>query len=258
MLRYNYTVTPENIVTDLEKNLSYDTFRLTRTIAKQYLDEFNVENEIASLYDVNDIKKHFKEFEEGKFNKPLIVKEEAWFKLYESLVKTIAEINDPKTKAEDLVDLEKNKLDLEANINAYESYNKWLTEFYTTIDTNAVDFITKRPTMEGFQYPKTFLNRLIAYKRDTTVRNPETTMADLAKINSFLFSMVGMIYGIQTTTAKAKLPAAEKGLLEYSLNAFKNSQTRADRQLLVEGTGLIDKLLGREVAIADIIDDIKK
>jgi len=258
MLRYNYTVIPKVVVTDTVKNISYNSFNISRDISKHYLDFFDVEKEILSKFDVADIKSHYKNFKEGVFNKTLIAKEEAWYELYKKLVSTIEALNNPGTNVEDLVSLETTKTDLETSITATEAENIWLLEYTTITQDTVLVKASVRPVIDGFVYPKPFLNRLIAYKRDTSVRNAETTIADLAKMNSLLFSMVGMMYKTFTTTDKNKIPPQDRGIIEYALASFKNKETRADRQLLVEGTKLIDRLFKREVEIADIIDIVKK
>ena len=101
------------------------------------------------------------------------------------------------------------------------------------------------------------VKKLIAHERDSKVRNSEDTLADLAKMNSLLFSTVGSIYGTLTSTAKDKIDADTRAIIEYSIAKFADTQTRADRQLAEEGTDLVDKLFAREVQIADIIDELK-
>jgi len=101
------------------------------------------------------------------------------------------------------------------------------------------------------------VKKLIAHERDSKVRNSEDTLADLAKMNSLLFSTVSAIYGTLSDTAKGKIDADMKDVIEYSFAKFADTQTRADRQMAQEGTGLVDKLFEREVQIADIIDNLK-
>lgn len=101
------------------------------------------------------------------------------------------------------------------------------------------------------------VKKLIAHERDLKVRNGEDTLADLAKMNSLLFSTVGAIYGTLSASAKDKIPAETRGVIEYSIQEFDKVQTRADRQLATDGTELVDKLFAREVQIADIIDLVK-
>ena len=102
------------------------------------------------------------------------------------------------------------------------------------------------------------VKKLIAHERDLKVRNGEDTLADLAKMNSLLFSTVGAIYSTLSNSAKDKIPEATRGVIEYSIQEFDKVQTRADRQLKDEGNDLVDKLFSREVQIADIIDAVKK
>ena len=125
--------------------------------------------------------------------------------------------------------------------------NSWLLAY------RGVSTTVKRPVYTG-TIPKAILKQLIATHIDSEVRNPSDTLADLAKMNSLLFSMVAAIYSTLTPTAMSKIPAVDKAVIDYSMARFRAVQTRGDRQLATEGTKLIDKLFDREVAIADIVD----
>lgn len=127
--------------------------------------------------------------------------------------------------------------------------NEWLLP-YRGLSTKVT-----RPVYKG-AIPKAILKQLMAITRDKEIRNGDDTLADLAKMNSLLFSMIGSIYGTLTPTALGKIPAPEKAIIDYALKRFATVQTRGDRQLATEGTALIDKLFDREVAIADMVDSI--
>jgi len=99
--------------------------------------------------------------------------------------------------------------------------------------------------------------KVISSIRNKKVRTVEDSIADLAKMNSLLFSCISAMYGTMSDTAKSKIDEGTKELIDYSVEKFSNTQTRADRQLIKEGTGLVDKLFEREVQIADIIDEVK-
>jgi len=129
--------------------------------------------------------------------------------------------------------------------------NAWLQTY------RGVTTTTQRPTVTAI-IPKPVLKKLVRVVRDKNVRSSEDSIADLAKMNSLLFSMVSSIYGTLSATAKSKIPVAEKGLIDYAITTFSTVQTRADRQLLTEGTALIDKLFKRETDIADIVDVMMK
>jgi len=124
--------------------------------------------------------------------------------------------------------------------------SEWLTT-YRGVTTTAT-----RPVVTGV-IPVYIKKLLAAREIKSQVRGTEDTIADLAKMNSLLFSMVSSIYGTLTVTQKNKIPAPEKAVIDYATTTFTTIQTRADRQLASEGTALIDKLFGREVEIADIV-----
>ena len=92
---------------------------------------------------------------------------------------------------------------------------------------------------------------------NSEVRSVEDSIADLAKMNSLLFSCISAMYGTMSDSAKGKIDEETKTIIDYSVEKFANTQTRADRQLMKEGTGLVDKLFDRETQIADIIDSVK-
>ena len=65
------------------------------------------------------------------------------------------------------------------------------------------------------------------------------------------------MYSAMTDTAKGKIDDRTKEIIDYSVEKFKETTTRADNQLMKEGTQLIDKLFDREAKIANIIDSVK-
>jgi len=151
------------------------------------------------------------------------------------------------TTAEWKADLNAKITEAATNRDAIESLYPWVVA-YRGVTTKAT-----RPVATTV-IPKPILKQLIAAHIDSDVRNPSDTLADLAKMNSLLFSMVGAIYSTLTPTAVGKIPAADKAVIDYAMARFQAVQTRGDRQLATEGTKLIDKLFDREVAIADIVD----
>jgi len=100
--------------------------------------------------------------------------------------------------------------------------------------------------------------KIITNVIDTEVRSVEDSIADLAKMNSLLFSCISAMYNTMTDTAKGKIDDGTKAIIDYSVEKFKETTTRADNQLMKEGTDLIDKLFDREAKIATIISDIKE
>jgi len=129
--------------------------------------------------------------------------------------------------------------------------NPWLKAYRGVATTSTRPVVT--PVI-----PKADIKKIISSERDKDIRNSEDTLADLAKMNSLLFSMVSTIYGTLSTTAKNKIPAAERAVIDYAITKFAAMQTRGDRQLAKEGIVLIDKLFDREEAIADLVDTLIK
>jgi len=180
-------------------------------------------------------------------------------------------------------ELDANKLELDALINSYDLTTeqevrdlltadlKTATDARGVIETSSFDTVVNewltgyrgvttkvtRPVVTG-SIP-TYIKKLIAAREiEHHVRNTDDTIADLAKMNSLLFSMVSGIYGTLSVTQKNKIPAAERAVIDYATTTFATIQTRADRQLIAEGTALIDKLFSREEEIANIVEQIVK
>ena len=89
------------------------------------------------------------------------------------------------------------------------------------------------------------------------VRSIEDSVADLAKMNSLLFSCISAMYGTMSDSAKGKMDVETKTIIDYSVDKFNTTKTRGNQQLMEEGTDLVDKLFEREEKIADIIESVK-
>jgi len=96
------------------------------------------------------------------------------------------------------------------------------------------------------------------HERGITVRALEYIVTNLVMGKTLLLSVVSTIYSTLTTTAKAKIPVAEKAIIDHAVTNWTTTSTRGDRQLKAEGLKLIDKLHTREVAIVDIVDKYNK
>jgi len=151
------------------------------------------------------------------------------------------------TTAEWKADLNAKIKEATTNRDGVENLYPWVVA-YRGVTTKAT-----RPVATA-TIPRDVLKQLIAKQRDAEIRNVDDTLADLAKMNSLLFSVVATIYSTLTPTAINKIPAAEKAVIDYAIKRFTAIQTRGDRQLATEGTKLIDKLFDREVSIADMVD----
>ena len=129
-----------------------------------------------------------------------------------------------------------------------ESKYEWLKS-YRGVKTTSV-----RPEpSKDVKIPKDDIKKLIAYERDRKVRNLEDTAADLAKSASLLMSFVTIIYEALPDNVKNGIPDNEKDFIEYAINKWIQTETRAKMQFSEEGQELIDKLYSREQRIAEIV-----
>ncbi len=88
------------------------------------------------------------------------------------------------------------------------------------------------------------------------VFDSQDSVADNAKMISLLTTIISRMYDTMTTTQKSKIPSADRDVIEYTFNSFKETTTRADSQMVLEGTGLIDKLLSRQANINNILQGV--
>ena len=81
----------------------------------------------------------------------------------------------------------------------------------------------------------------------------EDNHADTAKWASFLTTIVAMLWDVQSEDQKALLPADKREMIDYTLEKFKITDTRADVQFSKEGIGMVDKLIARQAQIGEIV-----
>lgn len=133
-----------------------------------------------------------------------------------------------------------------------ENRYKWLKAFREDVDLNDSSF--NRPVFKDKLLLST-KKEVIRHKINKKVRDVNDTVADLSKMNALLMAMISSIYEVLPESEKDLLNPNRRGLIEYGINKWDNSSTRADRQLAVEGTKLIDRLFNREVETANIVDE---
>jgi len=127
-------------------------------------------------------------------------------------------------------------------------------EFGWLVGYRGLETTTTRPEVSSnIKLTRKDAKKLIAYERDTDVRNSEDSIADLAKMISLSFSAISALWVMVSEEDKAALPPEKKAVIDYAVSKFNDTVTRADEQLAVEGTKLIDKLYSREVNIAGIV-----
>ena len=227
---------------------------------------------------------------EGIADKPTIDIEEKWYKLYNNVVELTTDLQHlkdqltgkPKTIEEDevikvtdsskieeinnlikklegydtstlddngdattihtdgLIDIAEDKL------NKIEVKNPWLLK-YRGVETDV-----ERPVPK-YSVAEHDIKKIIRFERDSEVRDGEDSIADLAKMISLAFSTISALWIMVDDDKKSMLPSDKKAMIDYSVAKFALTETRADSQLLEEGTKLVDKLFSREVNINNII-----
>lgn len=276
MTRFSYILNPE---TNLVERAILETYPTLDILQRG----INAKRALAT------IQKGLLRAYQGVAETNLVSKEEEWYEAHSKIVDLTAELeqlNNPELQEDD------NGVDIpltEEQLNTISDRKRAIlghdettivkdgTDIITHIDGEIEIAVAERDSLEiSFEFLKGYrgettdavrplvtssipwdvTKRLIAYERDQKIRNQEDSIADLAKMNSLLFSMVSAMYTAGTTTMKSNIPAETRGIIEHAITKFSETQTRADRQLAEEGAALIDKLFDREVQIADIIDNI--
>jgi hypothetical protein len=79
------------------------------------------------------------------------------------------------------------------------------------------------------------------------------SLADTTKWLSLLSSVVARMYAILPESQKAQIPAQERAVIEYAIQKFNDSTTRADIQFALEGNQMIDKIFDRQTQLSSII-----
>jgi len=83
--------------------------------------------------------------------------------------------------------------------------------------------------------------------------DPLDMIADAAKMNSLILSMLSRIYASLTEEQKTTFTPEEKALTEFTLVKFSETDTWADIQLKEEGSMMIERLLDRQAEIAIVV-----
>lgn len=199
---------------------------VTRKVLHAYISKNKLEAIKSKKMSVEEYYKAFLSYRNNVANRNIIELEDRWFEAVSS--------NDIVTR-----DL------LESN----HGYLKGLRGERTSL---------KRRLVEVTKLSKEEVKEIIRLSRDVEVRTLEETISDLAKLVSFNYSITRAVYGVMSEEDKNKIDPATRGLIEFSLDKFGTTDTRADRQLKTDGTALITALMTKEEQIADIIDNVKK
>ena len=130
-----------------------------------------------------------------------------------------------------------------------EEITPWLTEL--RLDN---DDLTKIPEIVYVQELHNELaKKVIRHERNITSRDLETTVSDIAKMSSLIFSMVSTIYDSMTDAQKNRIPADERAVIDHAIAMKATTLTRADKQLMVFGLDAVTKLFVKEREITEIV-----
>jgi len=233
--------------------------------------------------DTERVKMVLKEIKIGIKDEPIIKLENEWYEIVSELTKLKLELNSIKDSGtpEDIARIEQltgytvvdysgpmgSKVekyhpglinDLEDKLMELEDKNKWLKPYRglpEEKDRNGEPIL--RPSIELVVLNDNEVKDIIRHARDNEVRDIEDSVADIAKSTSLAFTVIGVLWNLIDEDKKLDLPEETVKLIDYAVEKFNNIETRADKQLLVEGTKLIDKIYDREVKIADIVEKHK-
>ena len=81
------------------------------------------------------------------------------------------------------------------------------------------------------------------------------SVADNAKMISLLFSVLTRIWQALPDDIKSNISEEDKTVIDYAINKFKNTTTRADQEFSIQGEEFINKLMERQAKIAEIIQE---
>ena len=103
--------------------------------------------------------------------------------------------------------------------------------------------------------PKRDKKTLARYDIEQNVFDKHDAIADNAKMISLILTVVSRIYDVLPDSEKDNIDSNERALIEYALDKFKITDTRADKLFATEGTALVDKLMDRQADIANILEE---
>jgi len=83
-------------------------------------------------------------------------------------------------------------------------------------------------------------------------------LADANEMISLLMSTVSVMYSVQSQESLDKIPVDKKAFIEYSINKFADTTTSADVKFAVDPTGTVDKLMGGQASIGQIMSEAGK
>jgi len=250
MIQYEYTIGHDG--------------RIQRSFKEDFSDRNSIKMLLLNNIKMSNISDKFKSYMKGLSLKDRLIIENEWYENLEAIYriednyKVIEEsgIEEEIKNLKELIEYDEENNIISGKILEYinklseiENNHKWLRNYYGEKVQDFPEILEKED--------KELEKDIIASIRNTEVRSVEDSIADLAKMNSLLFSCISAMYSAMTDTAKGKIDDRTKEIIDYSVEKFKETTTRADNQLMKEGTHLIDKLFDREAKIADIIDSVK-
>ena len=101
--------------------------------------------------------------------------------------------------------------------------------------------------------PSTEKKDFIRYDIEKEVFDLPDSVADNSKMISLTLSLVSRIYDTLSKSAKDKIPAKDRAMIEGLLDLFKETTTLADEQFAKEGPEMVNKILDRQAKVAKIV-----
>jgi hypothetical protein len=82
-------------------------------------------------------------------------------------------------------------------------------------------------------------------------------LADANEMISLLMSTVSVLYSAQSQASLGSIPADKQAFIEYAMGKFAETTTSADIKFAMDPTGTVDKLMGSQADIGQIVTDVK-
>jgi hypothetical protein len=140
-------------------------------------------------------------------------------------------------------------------INSYLKDEKVATRYTWLTDLANGNFKTE-PITTVYDYE---LKKIIQQNEIVkTVRSDKDSIADIAKWNSILTTMVGILYSALPEESLASIEPEKRALIETALSKFAVTDTTADIQFKESGLLVIDRILEREAAIGLIVKNVNE
>ena len=112
----------------------------------------------------------------------------------------------------------------------------------------------RTPAIEEVNKPiSTSSKSKIRYEIEKNIGDHEDITADISNMLSLTMSMIFMMWDSMSDEQKSKIDETHRGFIDYARNKFKDTLTLADIKFKQNGVAEIDKLLGRQGHIGEIV-----